>query len=159
MQNSCSCCSGRLAQPIGKGASEAAAGDVQALAITLRGVTNSALDPSVDVWRSATLPLVRQLAGLESGLALKVLKRGAHPGGGGEVHLTVPIVACLPPVTLTDEGACPSDTSLLAVRAAGPGCWLPGACCKCCKYREDCIGCMSCGHGMRHRAAPSRQPC
>ena len=73
----------------------------------------------MDVWRSATLPLVRQLAGLEAGLALKVLKRGAHPGGGGEVHLTVPIVARLPPVTLTDEGACPSGTFLPASALTG----------------------------------------
>ena len=92
---------------------------MQPLAITLRGVTNDALDPSVDVWRSATLPLVRQLAGLESGLALKVLKRGAHPGGGGEVHLTVPIVSRLPPISLADEGAHP---------AARPTSWLLCVC-------------------------------
>ena len=92
-------------------------GDLQPLAITLRGVTNDALDPSVDVWRSATLPLVRQLAGLESGLALKVLRRGAHPGGGGEVHLTVPAVTRLPPISLPDEGAhlAPHPTSWLAI--------------------------------------------
>ncbi len=54
-------------------------------------MTNDSTDPSVDVWRSATLPLVRQLTGLEDGLALKVARRGAAPGGGGEVHLNVPL--------------------------------------------------------------------
>ena len=42
-------------------------------------MTNDSTDPSVDVWRSATLPLVRQLTGLEDGLALKVARRGAAP--------------------------------------------------------------------------------
>ena len=90
---------------------------MQPLAITLRGVTNDGCDPSVDVWRSATLPLVRQLAGLVSGLALKVLRRGASPGGGGEVHLTVPLATKLPPVSMADEGALlptPSASYVLA---------------------------------------------
>lgn len=42
--------------------------------ITLRGVTNHPLDPSIDVVRSVTLPLLKKL-GVEDGLELKV----THP--------------------------------------------------------------------------------
>eukprot|EP00898_Chlorokybus_atmophyticus_P003591 jgi/Chlat1/4232/Chrsp27S08882 len=74
------------------------------LAITLRGVTNDDVDPHVDVIRTATLPLVRKLVGVEEGLELKVVKRGAKPGGGGEVHFKCPVVRELKPIQWTDEG-------------------------------------------------------
>lgn len=48
----------------------------QPLAITLRGLTNEATDPSVDVVRTVTLPLLRRLGVEDTGLELKV-------GGGG----------------------------------------------------------------------------
>ncbi len=50
---------------------------LQPLSITLRGITNDALDPCVDVWRNVTFPLIRRVAGLDDadGLQLKVL----HP--------------------------------------------------------------------------------
>ncbi|GAX85703.1 hypothetical protein CEUSTIGMA_g13117.t1 [Chlamydomonas eustigma] len=74
------------------------------LSITLRGVTNDLLDPGVDVFRTVTLPLLKQL-GIEEGLELKVPKRGARPLGGGEVVLRVPVLKqTMPPVNLTDEG-------------------------------------------------------
>ncbi len=37
----------------------------------LRGVTNDAVDPSVDAWRTVTLPLLHKV-GVEGGLELKV---------------------------------------------------------------------------------------
>lgn len=52
---------------------------MQPLSITLRGITNAAADPSIDVWRTVTLPLLRQATGLSEGFELKVIKRGAEP--------------------------------------------------------------------------------
>ena len=52
---------------------------MQPLSITLRGITNAAADPSVDIWRTVTLPLLRQATGLSDGFELKVVKRGAEP--------------------------------------------------------------------------------
>ncbi len=75
----------------------------QPLSITLRGVTNYQMDPGVDVFRTVTLPLLRQL-GIEDGLELKVIKRGARPLGGGEVQLRVPVLKQMVPVSLSDEG-------------------------------------------------------
>ena len=75
------------------------------LNITLRGVTNDELDPTVDTIRTVTLPLLKRLLGEDiEGLELKVAKRGARPLGGGEVVLRVPVLRQLPPVNLTDEG-------------------------------------------------------
>lgn len=74
------------------------------LQAVLRGITNGLDDPSVDVWRSAALPLLRKASGAEGAFRLKVSKRGAPPLGGGEVHLTVPLVKQLAPITMTDEG-------------------------------------------------------
>lgn len=73
------------------------------LTITLTGITNDALDPCVDTFRTVTLPLLK-LVGIEEGLELRVNKRGAPPTGGGEVFLTVPVVKQLKPVHLTDTG-------------------------------------------------------
>lgn len=77
------------------------------LAITLRGVTNDSLDPSVDVFRTVTLPLLRRVAGdgAGDGFELRVVKRGARPLGGGEVALRVPALkASLPALRMADEG-------------------------------------------------------
>jgi RNA 3'-terminal phosphate cyclase-like protein len=67
-------------------------------------VTNDSLDPSVDVFRTVTLPLLRRAAGVEDGLELRIVRRGARPGGGGEVALRVPAVKELPSVDMVDEG-------------------------------------------------------
>ncbi|KAL3143392.1 hypothetical protein ABBQ38_002216 [Trebouxia sp. C0009 RCD-2024] len=74
------------------------------LSITLRGITNAAADPSVDVWRTVTLPLLRQATGLSEGFELKIIKRGAEPLGGGEVQLSCPVAKQLPPINMTQEG-------------------------------------------------------
>lgn len=48
----------------------------QPLTISLHGITNDAVDPGVDVWQQVTLPLIRQLAGIEKDeLQMKV----GHP--------------------------------------------------------------------------------
>ncbi|WIA28864.1 hypothetical protein OEZ86_011390 [Tetradesmus obliquus] len=78
------------------------------LSITLRGITNDHVDPSIDTWRTVSLPLLRRAAGLDEAAAgsleLKVVRRGARPGGGGEVQLRVPLVRALPLVSMSDEG-------------------------------------------------------
>ena len=74
------------------------------LAITLRGITNDPLDPGVDTWRTVTLPLLRHLSGCDDGFELRVVRRGAPPGGGGEISLRVPIAKQIPPVSLLEEG-------------------------------------------------------
>ncbi|GBF93150.1 hypothetical protein Rsub_05881 [Raphidocelis subcapitata] len=74
------------------------------LSITLRGVTNDSLDPSVDVFRTVTLPLLRRAAGIDDALELRIARRGARPGGGGEVALRAPAVKALPAVAMVEEG-------------------------------------------------------
>ncbi len=63
--------------------SRAAEGDAcpcaQPLVITMRGITNDDVDPSVDAWRAVTLPLLRQVTGAEGGFDLKINRRGAPP--------------------------------------------------------------------------------
>lgn len=81
----------------------------QPLSITLKGITNDSVDPSIDTWRTVALPLLRKAGGLDESsaggsLELRVVKRGARPAGGGEVQLRVPLVRQLPHVVMTDEG-------------------------------------------------------
>ncbi len=75
---------------------------LQPLSITLRGITNAAADPSIDVWRTVTLPLLRQATGLSDGFELKVIKRGAEPlvsvvpdSEWERVHMTLHCYCCL----------------------------------------------------------------
>jgi RNA 3'-terminal phosphate cyclase-like protein len=90
------------------------------LRATLRGVTNGGPDPSADAWRVVGLPLLRRVAGLgpradaatalaagaaAGDFALRVVRRGLLPHGGGEIVLEAPRLACIPPVDLVDEGA------------------------------------------------------
>jgi RNA 3'-terminal phosphate cyclase-like protein len=74
------------------------------LSINLRGITNDTTDPGIDTWRTVTLPLLRHLSGIDDGFELRVIRRGAPPGGGGEVALRVPVAKNLPPVALLEEG-------------------------------------------------------
>ncbi|CAG8492721.1 11135_t:CDS:2 [Scutellospora calospora] len=53
--------------------------------------------------RTAVLLQLRRF-GIEEGLELKILKRGAPPLGGGEVNFKCPIVKALKPMQFTDEG-------------------------------------------------------
>lgn len=76
------------------------------LRITLRGVTNNSIDPSVDTWRTVTFPILRSLIDVADAddLQLKVLQRGCTPLGGGEVWVNVPIIKALPNISLKEEG-------------------------------------------------------
>ncbi len=73
------------------------------LHVTLYGITNDERDQCVDGFRNVTVRLLKHF-GLEEGLDLKVLKRGAPPKGGGEVVFTCPCVRQLKPIDLTEEG-------------------------------------------------------
>ncbi|CDP02194.1 unnamed protein product [Coffea canephora] len=75
------------------------------LCIRLRGITNDSKDPSVDTFRSTTLPILKRFGVNPEGLELKIESRGVAPGGGGEVILSVPILQdSLRAVTWIDEG-------------------------------------------------------
>lgn len=58
----------------------------------LSGITNDSKDPSVDTFRSTTLPLLTRFGVSPEGLELKIEKRGVAPKGGGQVTLSVPII-------------------------------------------------------------------
>ncbi|KAL2608578.1 hypothetical protein R1flu_027151 [Riccia fluitans] len=75
------------------------------LTITLKGITNDIKDPSVDTFRSTTLPMLKQFGIPTEELELKIVTRGAPPLGGGEVRLRVPLIPIsLSAATWTDEG-------------------------------------------------------
>eukprot|EP00297_Palpitomonas_bilix_P013189 CAMPEP_0113888708 /NCGR_PEP_ID=MMETSP0780_2-20120614/13033_1 /TAXON_ID=652834 /ORGANISM="Palpitomonas bilix" /LENGTH=366 /DNA_ID=CAMNT_0000877609 /DNA_START=201 /DNA_END=1297 /DNA_ORIENTATION=- /assembly_acc=CAM_ASM_000599 len=75
--------------------------------ITFRGITNDESALSVDTLRTVTLPFARKF-GIEGrdgeALALKVVRRGAPPRGGGQVVFDCPIVKKLQCVQMTELG-------------------------------------------------------
>ncbi|CAH1446362.1 unnamed protein product [Lactuca virosa] len=82
------------------------------LSIKLKGITNDPKDPSVDTFRSTTLPLLKRFGVPSEGLELKIESRGVAPKGGGEVTLSVPIVHnSLKAVTWTDEAGAQAGNS------------------------------------------------
>lgn len=72
--------------------------------ITLRGVTNSLHDPSVDQIQRSSLPLLKKFLGTDEGVELKILQRGAAPEGGGAVRFMCPCRQKLRPVQFLDQG-------------------------------------------------------
>ncbi|XP_056147204.1 RNA 3'-terminal phosphate cyclase-like protein [Lampris incognitus] len=74
------------------------------LKATLKGVTNDPTDPSVDLLKSAALPVMKKFGIEGEGMDLKVVKRGMAPDGGGEVVFTCPVRRTIRPVQLTDAG-------------------------------------------------------
>lgn len=70
--------------------------------LSLTGITNDAMDISVDILKNVTLPLLRNF-GIE-GASLTVKKRGAAPRGGGLVEIVIPIVRELLPINIVDGG-------------------------------------------------------
>jgi RNA 3'-terminal phosphate cyclase-like protein len=73
------------------------------LQCSLSGITNNNLDLSVDLLRTATLPIFKQF-GLSDPIEIKIKKRGAEPEGGGEVYFSCPIVRQLNPIHWIEEG-------------------------------------------------------
>ena len=74
------------------------------LHLVLTGVTNNQLDPSPDWIKASCLPVLRRFLTDDSGLELAVTKRGAAPGGGGQVTLRCPVRKNMRPVQVTDQG-------------------------------------------------------
>jgi len=74
------------------------------LNVTLLGVTNNQVDPSVDLVKSSFLPVVRKFLLNDEGLEIKVSKRGAAPQGGGQVLLRCPVKRQLKPVQVLEQG-------------------------------------------------------
>ncbi|KAK6142762.1 hypothetical protein DH2020_023110 [Rehmannia glutinosa] len=73
--------------------------------VALICITNDSKDPSVDTFRSTTLPMLKQFGIPSEGLDLKIQCRGVPPHGGGEVILSIPIVQdSLKAITWIDEG-------------------------------------------------------
>ena len=68
------------------------------LALTLRGVTNDRTDPSIDLIRLSSLPVLKRFLIVDDGLELKIVKRGAPPKGGGEVLFCCPLRKQLRPL-------------------------------------------------------------
>ncbi|KAF8163492.1 RNA 3'-terminal phosphate cyclase domain-containing protein [Crassisporium funariophilum] len=71
--------------------------------LTLKGITTDEHDLSADIMRTVTLPHL-QLFGISEGLELRIKKRGAAPGGGGEVQFLCPIVKQVKTLNFVDPG-------------------------------------------------------
>ena len=67
--------------------------------LRLTGVTNDTSCCSVDLIRTVMMPFIQHF-GVEDGLELRVVKRGAAPSGGGEVVVRSPSIKLLKPVSL-----------------------------------------------------------
>uniref|UniRef100_H2XT24 RNA 3'-terminal phosphate cyclase-like protein n=2 Tax=Ciona intestinalis TaxID=7719 RepID=H2XT24_CIOIN len=75
----------------------------QAVSCTLTGITNDHADPTVDFLKGTNLPLMK-LFGVGDDLELKINKRGASPGGGGEIYFHCPRVNKLRTLNFTEPG-------------------------------------------------------
>lgn len=71
--------------------------------LTLNGVTTDNLDVGVDIIRTSVLPVMKRFSG-DDGLELRILKRGASPGGGGQIQFLCPIVKQYPTLHLLQSG-------------------------------------------------------
>jgi len=74
----------------------------ESVRLSLTGITNDALDISVDVLRAVTLPLLRNF-GID-GATIAVKRRGSFPKGGGLIEIALPVVRELKPIHVTDCG-------------------------------------------------------
>uniref|UniRef100_A0A1B6CPZ4 RNA 3'-terminal phosphate cyclase domain-containing protein n=1 Tax=Clastoptera arizonana TaxID=38151 RepID=A0A1B6CPZ4_9HEMI len=72
--------------------------------ITLRGVTNNEIDPSVDSFKVGALSVLRKFLVVDPGLNITVKKRGMEPEGGGEVNFVCPVIRQLKPILVKDVG-------------------------------------------------------
>ncbi|KAL8611450.1 hypothetical protein ACOMHN_014505 [Nucella lapillus] len=74
------------------------------LTVTLTGVTNSQMDPSVDQIRMSSLPVLKRFLGTDEGLELKILQRAVAPEGGGKVLFRCPCRQKLRPLQFLQAG-------------------------------------------------------
>ena len=74
----------------------------EAVKLSFTGITNDSLDPTVDVLKNVTLPLLRNF-GIE-GSELHIKRRGAPPRGGGYIEFQCPIIRELRPIHVIDLG-------------------------------------------------------
>ncbi|KAK3700177.1 hypothetical protein QZH41_010621 [Actinostola sp. cb2023] len=74
------------------------------LKVTMRGVTNDEFDPSVDVIKTVTIPLMKRYIIDDEGFDIKISKRGSPPEGGGQIYFTCPVRKTLSPLQFTDPG-------------------------------------------------------
>jgi hypothetical protein len=126
------------------------------LMLTLEGVTNNDIDPSVDALRTVALPLLRRF-GIDVGLELKVSKRGAPPLGGGEVFFRCPVVRALTPVKLLEMGRIKRVRRATLSELSPPACLVQR--CTDTTIKPNCVcvalGCRSVGlpiqHGFRRK--------
>lgn len=73
------------------------------MVLTLRGVTNSNADISVDLLRTVMLPFLAHF-GVSDEPSLKIKARGSPPLGGGSVEVRLPNLRQLKSVSLQDPG-------------------------------------------------------
>lgn len=72
--------------------------------ITLTGVTNNKVDPSVDMIRYSLIPVVKNFLVIEEGLSLNMVRRGLAPAGDGVVTFTCPVRRNLKPFQWLENG-------------------------------------------------------
>lgn len=73
------------------------------LVISMTGITNNAIDNSVDSFKSSTCSLIQKLVEGDK-VVFNIKKRGLFPTGNGEVYFECPIITHLNPFDWIDEG-------------------------------------------------------
>ncbi|KFM57814.1 RNA 3'-terminal phosphate cyclase-like protein, partial [Stegodyphus mimosarum] len=74
------------------------------LHITLRGITNDSMDPTVDAIKLSSLPVLKRFIIKDDDLEIKIISRGMAPEGGGEVLFRCPVVNNIRPFKCLDAG-------------------------------------------------------
>ncbi|KAK8377365.1 hypothetical protein O3P69_013774 [Scylla paramamosain] len=74
------------------------------ISITLTGITNNELDPTVDMICASLVPVLRRFVGGDDGPSVKCVRRGMSPGGGGRVVFTCPVRRSLTAFQWMDSG-------------------------------------------------------
>ncbi|XP_065069286.1 RNA 3'-terminal phosphate cyclase-like protein [Rhopilema esculentum] len=73
------------------------------LSLKLTGVTNDDKDPSVDIIKYVSIPILKKFI-VDDDVDLKIIKRGTMPGGGGEILFHCPVRRSIRPINFTDRG-------------------------------------------------------